>query len=736
MRNRKRGLIGVSALAMLTGLAAPALAQGEPPAPADQAAKSEEEVIVTGTRRAAKLQDVPLSITAFNAASLKALGVTEMRDISAPNFIFPEMYTTSRSYISSRGVFQEVNTIGTDSGFSVFVDGVYMGRNMAFCVDSTDLERVEILRGPQGTLWGKNTISGAMSITTKAPGPELEGNVEATYGNLGLTRVRATLNVPLVENTLAARISVQSARRDGYVKNLVGTYEDGGGINVDSIRGQLLFTPNDKFSLRLSADYLDSHNVGYAWEDETPGTGLGDTIPYTNSSNTVPQEEKRDSGVSLTGEYHFASGHTITSITAHRESRTRWLEDEDGSPVNLYASDNRDEQEFWSQELRLNSPDGERFDYVVGLYYFDQTARSDFRIPFGPAAGGPFTVRYNNIVDTTSFAAFAHANFHVTEALNLFAGIRYTEEDKDFVGSRIVAAGTFTSPVFILPPVVLAPNQPFRAAVSANEVSWTAGVQYHVTDDVMLYASVADGFKSGGFQTTNGAVVKPEYLTSYEIGVKSTLMDGKATLNVAAFYSDYTDLQVRDLVLGPPITTIFRNAASVIAKGFEVELTVRPTDNLRLNLGVGYVDSTFEKFNTRNILGTPIDAAGNHVPMTPPWTVNVGVDYDIPLAHGDLVVLHADYTWMDDHYGILDAGQNGPNFAIESYGLLNAKIGYTAEDSGWSLYLWSKNLTDETTPVDRRLLPTGFAPPAGPGTIQFATYTEPRTFGVTLEVGF
>lgn len=735
MRMKRLRLASVSVLALIAGMSATAAAQDEGASPPGAAEDTGEEVIVTGTRRAAKLQDVPIAITTFNAEALKTLGVSEMRDVSAPNFVFPEMYTTSRSYISSRGVFQEVNSIGTDSGFSVFVDGVYMGRNMAFSVDSTDIARVEILRGPQGTLWGKNTISGAMSIATTAPSQEFEGHVEATYGNLELTRIRSTLNVPIVKDLLAMRVSFQSARRDGYVKNLVGTYEDGGGIHLDSVRGQLLFTPSDNFSLRFTADYLDSRNVGYTWEDETPGLGLGDTIPHTNSSDTVPQEARRDGGASLTGEYVLPSGHTITSITAYRESRTRWLEDEDGSPANLYASDNRDEQEFWSQELRLNSPSGERFDYVLGLYYFDQTARSDYRIPFGPAAGGPFTVRYNNFVDTTSFAAFAHANYHVTDALNFFAGIRYTDEDKDFVGSRIVAAGIFESPEFILPPVTLPPNQPFKASVSASEISWTAGVQYRFSDNIMAYANVADGFKSGGFQTTNGAVVKPEYLTSYEIGLKTTLLNGAATLNIAAFYSDYTDLQVRDLVLGPPITTVFRNAASVVAKGFEVEFSARPTDNLRLNLGLGYVDSTFKSFNTRDVLGTPIDAAGNHVPMTPPWTVNLGFDYEIPLAQG-FVRLHADYTWLDDHYGILDAGQNGANFKIDAYGLVNARVGYVSEEGGWSLFLWSKNLTDEITPVDRRLLPTGFPPPAGPGTVQFATYSEPRTFGVTLEVDF
>ena len=486
---------------------------------------------------------------------------------------------------------------------------------------------------------------------------------------------------------------------------------------MNSARGQLLLTPNDAFKARLSFDYIDSDNIGYTWENVADGP-TGDTKPYTYSGDVVPLEEHEGEGISLSMDYEFENGYTLTSISAYRSDETRWLEDEDGSPLDFLNFDAQDKQENLSQELRLASPTDSNFDYILGLYYFDQEGTYDFRLPFGVDVGLVGDQLVNGSVDTTSYAVFAHANYRITDPLNIFAGVRYTDEDKDLDGVNIYVPTGF----------LFAPDSSVSGEIGSSEISWDIGVQYDIGENIMSYASVSEGFKSGGFDLFTGEKVDPEFLTAYEIGFKSTLSDGQIILNGSIFFNDYQDLQVRSL---DAVTLVSRlqNAANVETKGAELELVARPVEGLTFNVGLGYVDSEYTDFeNANDVFGATIDASGNSLPLAPEWTFNAGFDYEYILDNGGVIITQADYSYLDERYSVLDAGQNGEDFILDSIGTLNARIGYRNPGDSWELFLWSKNLTDEDKAIDRRR--------AAGLLFEFETYTEPQTYGATLKMNF
>ena len=738
-------IAAVARLAGPWGAAALAAQAGGDSTTTPRASETIDTVIVTATKREENIQDVPVAISAFSEEVLAERNVQEARDLNAPNFLFPQMYTTSRSYISVRGIFQEVNNIGFDGGFSAYLDGVYLGRNMAYDIDMAGVERVEILRGPQGTLFGKNTIGGLMNVVSKRPSQEFEGNVQAEVGNFNLTRLRGSVNLPLADDLLAARISVQKVDRDGYVKNLTGGPE-GGSIDLLSSRAQILFTPLERLEVSLSLDYLESDNIGYTSEviaSESTVPALGDDKPFTYHPNQVPVERKWDKGAALTAQYEFDNGHTLTSISGARRTRTSWVLDGDATALDFYTENLNDQQDLLSQELRLASPSGGKLDYVLGLYYYDEDADATDPIPFTALyPGGPFLVYYNTRVNTEDYAAFAHLDWHLTDALTLYGGVRYTDETKQLESERRVLPATYVIPPGFVPGLTTdgtgVPPQ-VTSQIDSEEVTWEAGVKYAFSDATMAYAEVSTGFKSGGFNIRDGATVEPEHLTAYEIGAKTTLLEGRMTFNVAAFYNDYEDLQVRSLDLTTvPITVVLHNAASVVAKGLEAEIEAIPVDNLTLHLGVGYVDSTYEDFkNVPARTGGTIDASGNELPMTPPWTINGGLRYIKPLGTG-AVVLNADANYIADRWSTLDAGQNSPTFALPSYTTVNARLGYQAANERWEVFLWGKNLADERALVDYRLTPILGASATYPNTLtlQYGTYLEPRTYGVSFAVNF
>lgn len=715
-----------------------------------------DTVTVTATKREENLQDVPISISAFSAAQIEATGSQNLQDLanSIPNLVYPSSREGGGADISIRGVFQQAQPlqIGFDNGYGVYLDGVYMGKHFSVNQDLGAIERVEVLRGPQGTLFGKNTIAGALNIVSKRPDNDFSGEVTAEIGNYDLRRLRASVNVPVVEDKLAFRLAVSGTERDGYVRNKTLGVDL---ANIDDFNGRLLvgYTPTPNTGVYLSVDHR--HSVSRHYEAENADIGFtnytGDEEPFTVYRDFVDRNDLKTFGTSLTVEHEFENGFSLTSITGYRDDKINAPRDVDGSDFGGY---NRNKmvvgQNLFTQEIRLASPEYDRFDYVAGLYYFKQANSRDeiaeVLPTWIPALVGFANFQYD--VDVESYAAFFHSNFRITDDLTLFGGLRYTDEMKELEAIQT------SDPAAILP----AFGVPFGKAdinedIQDSDISYTAGLRYQFTDDVMAYGSVATGYKSGAFNVggniTNGILandltVDPESVTSYEAGIKSRLFNGMAQLNGAVFLLNYDDLQVRvfDPTVGTIGTNVLKNAASVESKGFELELSARPTDPLLLALGIGYVDSTYDSFegvplqrpagsfgdDNDGVIDRRTDATGNRVPLAPKWTINAAVGYDVPLPNQGQWRSRLDYNYKSERYGA-DGSTNDPADLLPGYSLINVRTGYESPDANYGIYLWAKNLTDE-----RELDETRY--------IQFITsrlqqrYIEPRTYGVSVNMKF
>ena len=451
----------------------------------------------------------------------------------------------------------------------------------------------------------------------------------------------------------------------------------------------------------------------------------------------IPRESKQDQGGALTVEYKLDNGYTLTSITGARQTRVHWLEDDDNSTKDFYVEDLRTQQRLWSEEARIASPVGKLFDYVAGLYYYHEDAAYYDPIYSGVDAGGPAMHFVNDRIQTVDSAAFVHGNIHVTSQLNLFGGLRYTDETQSIIGeSQIGPASAWTYATFnttggFIAPLTLPASQ--HNSIKTDQLNWELGAEYHFTPNVMAYAKASTGFKGGGFNTSNGLAVLPEHLTAYEIGEKSTLFDKRLSLDTAVFYNDYSNLQVRsECISCVPIAIILQNAATVRAEGVDISLKAVPVDNLSIGVGIGYVDSKYVSFkNVKSVFGVIFDASGHALAQSPPWTYNAEATYSYPLANGGSLVGHVDGNYVGARYGSADGGQNSAYYALPAYSIANARFGYQAPASAWSMFVWVKNLTNVVAQTDKTYVPFSAALAEDE-----VTYNEPRTYGVTMRAKF
>ena len=499
-----------------------------------------EEILVTATRRSESMQDVPISISVVGADDITGSGANNVRDLSGlvPNFVFGQGNNEATSDISIRGIYSHVppGQVGFDQGVSVYVDGVYMGKQFASNADLGQTERVEVLRGPQGTLWGKNTVAGAVNIITRKPGNELEGGVSIDYGNRNLVHVKSDINVPLVEDRLAFRASVGHQTQDGFITNTFLNNDAPGSFEITSGRTQLRFTPSEQTTVDLNADFFTGDNIDYIFEYVSDNR-FNDDVKFTKTNDFEDYTDRELFGISLMVEHLFGNGYTVTSISGYRNDEASFGADIEGNPADIFAGVFTVKPKQFTQELRIASPAGEAYDFVAGLYYFDQEAESidvlmpGRNFPFPPAAG---SAHQSQTVDAESFAAFVHANYRLSDAATLFAGLRYTDETKKLVVDPTTCPNPITCaalrfPRFAAP--VAAPDN-----LTSKEPTWSVGLRYNVDDDVMVYGTVARGFKSAAFNKSrdpvadlaaNLLVADPEFVTNYEIGAKTEL-DGPA----------------------------------------------------------------------------------------------------------------------------------------------------------------------------------------------------------------
>jgi len=680
-----------------------------------------EEVIVTAQRRSESLIDVPTSLTSLNAQLLEASGVNRLRDIGqiVPNLIVTGPNTNGRPDYVIRGIQSGGGQPGFESAVGIYIDGVYMGRETSANPDIVDIERVEILRGPQGTLYGKNSVSGAINITTVMPGNEASAKISAEYGNYDLLRFTGSFSAPIVEDKLYAKISAFNLDRDGYTQNVFRN-ESVDNENSHGLRLHLRATPTDQLEINLTADGM--------WEDrrivfgETAVPSFSGSFvegPHTVAFDAEQTEDRAVRGLGLKMDYQFDSDYVLTFVAGLRDSEINVPGDADESPLDFAITDFQDSMEQFSAELRLTSPDTDKFNFIAGLFFYDASNTSSRDVFTGSMHPLPNLAIFNDAeVQTTSYAAFVNINYEIADRLILNLGGRLTHEKKEIVYSQ--------QPQFPLNflgfAVIDGLDDPL---LKEDNFSPSISLRYELDDDWSAYAKVSRGFKSGGWSTelisTPDVRFQSEFLTNYELGLKGVGLDNRLRVSLAAFYMDYKDLQVVQI---DPVTTfgIFTNAGSASSKGVEAEFELLATKGLLLSGGFGYTDATFDEFENCSGPGVDDNCNGNRLTRAPKYTANVSAQYTFELGDGELV-MRGGYAYRGD---LFFNAQNTLNSLNDSYGILKARISYNTEH--WELSVWGENLTDKE-------YFNGIAA-ANPIGDSIVVYGNPRTYGVKATVRF
>ncbi|MDA5192566.1 TonB-dependent receptor [Govanella unica] len=719
-----------------------------------------EEIVVTARRRAESIQTVPVAVAAFSSENLEMRSITDIANLSS---VAPNLYVSSgpsggaaTASFFIRGIGQIDFVPTTDPGVGVYLDGVYIARQTGNVLDLLDPERVEVLRGPQGTLFGRNTIGGAISITSKRPTGDFSGKLEATGGNYNHYELKGYVEFPLVAEKLAGSVSVARRAQDGYGKRLL-TGEDMGDQDVWSGRAVLNWTANDNLTVFLTADgtrrdeHAYPHQAIAIVEGDDNFSGLrafdafvasppppyGFGLPYLTPSATcppfpAPATKCTSPFVSHGGYDSLATGPNVSkldvwgisgtvdwtsdlvsvkSITAYRHQKDQSGVDYDGSPLRIAEQFTKFDSTQFSQEFQVYGKIGARTDWLVGAYYARETSDILFDAAFLRPAIGP-EIQLRSHLKTNNYAAFASVTVGLTEALSITGGLRYSRDKKTFTDrpdflanpyldgapSSVYAAGVIDVPGVGLIPAFLSSGTTLTAHGSWDEFSPKASVEYRALESVFLYASWSRGYKSGSF---NGRALTaspgplpydPETVTAYELGAKFDFLDNRVRLNMAAFQTDYNNIQVTVLISdGPIVNTPTVNAGKARIRGFEAELQAMPVQNLRIDGSLGYVDAKFLSLNPPSsfphaLLPFNTDAS---FAQTPEWTANLGVQYDFPLGSIGSLTLRGDLIYRSRIY------PNVPNIEAvveKSLTLLNARATYQSPDENWQLAVYGTNL--------------------------------------------
>lgn len=684
-----------------------------------------EEIVVMARQREENIQEVPISMSAVSGNTLKAARIDTLQEIeySVPNLIFGETGTSGETHVGLRGIGDFSRNIGFDTRVGVYIDGVFAGQSLAVDQGLVDVAQVEVLRGPQGTLFGKNSSSGVINIISKKP--ELEessgefqiggGNYENIYGS-------AIVNLPLGEKA-AARFSVVAQNQDGYVENLA-TEKDLLSNDHLTARGRIRVIPNENLDVVLSFDVRDQDNDILFLEPEPEFEMVAN--PAAAERFVVDQDgplidDNDDWGVGLNMDYDFGDGYVLTSITGYRKSKRRVGSDEDATGVYaLHVKFFEDEFKHFTQELRLASPGDRDFRYVIGGYYFWQKGTQFRDVVIGPGFGAPadtLAARSEGEVKTKSWAAFVNANYDITHRLTLSGGLRFTNEKKDTDLTQ-----------FSLPAFGLANFDNFVDDFSEDSLTATANLTYALTDSANAYFTYSRGQKSGGWNVdfvgdVSALPFSEETVDSFEIGVKSDLLDKRLRLNLSAFYAEYSDFQVFQFQFtGVTTNLIVSNAASVTTQGFEAEGVAYLTDDFEVAFGLGYADAEFDDFPGGAVdgMGQPVNVAGNALPRAPKLTGSITGTYTFDIA-GMEGRARLNYTYRSKQYF------NPDNVAEQKgYGLLNASIDLDINET-WSVAIWGRNITDTEYRTNRGVSFLG---------VPFSLFAQPRTYGGELTVRF
>jgi len=721
-----------------------------------------ESVVVTATRREERLQNVPVSVSAYSQQTLQRLQLNNVHGLErvTPSLSLSRVNSDRTSVIATiRGLVQTDQLTPTDPAVGFYIDGVYVARGTGTNAALVDLERVEVLRGPQGTLFGRNTIGGAINLVPNKPNDTFGGWMELGGGNYDTIHAAGVLNLP-VSDTVAMRLTVSHDSHSAFAHSSLSGAPLAD-MNSDFVRLQIRYRPNDKWDFLLAGDYTHSSYAG-EWT-----TGFGSTVatPAATLAQVTPYEVDRFSRkppvnfvgpfngwgsgaeLTITGDLGFG---TFRSISAYRTAAKHYTNvDLDGIPFDILAQpDGASYQREYSQEVQLfGKAFDNRLDWIVGGYYFHERGydhTTQLSSAPQPTPANFAMNRAQSLAWNTSYAAYAQATFNITQALRLTAGVRYTLDNRRVtVQNAAVFYPSFAFDACTVAGAGPAPNCDFSPpSKNFSYIPFTVGLDYKI-QDTLLYAKFSRGFRSGGFNVrpsgfgqagVNAAVsistpFLPEQVNSYEIGAKSDLLDHHLRINIDAYQADYNNIQLTQLIASPPPATTVsftKNAGTARIRGIEAEVTA-VIGNLTLGASGSVLDAKYLSI----LPGVTGVTTSSHFQFVPDWSYSLSADYAIPVNYGSWN-LHLDWNAKGREYFTI-VPPNNPAAQQPSFGLLNTSVNLDLAAHPIRLTVWCLNLLDQKYIV-RGLLLAGAAP--GSSTIIMGFPGDPRTFGATVRYTF
>ena len=727
-----------------------------------------QEIVVTAQKREQNLQDVPVSITAMTEYELQTKGISTIVDLekSTPNAQFRASRATNSTLTAYiRGVGQQDPLWGFEPGVGVYVDDVYYARPQAAVMDVFDVERIEVLRGPQGTLYGKNTVGGAIKYITKKMSGEPEAKIKVAAGDYDQRDLIVSGELPIAADRLYVGGAVARLKRDGY-----GTVRTGYDINTGTFNDSVENYNKDVLVYRLSAEYTPTENffVRFALDktdDESnqlcgsqssptllthPATGQPITNPggvYDGDCGTTHLSNVENEGYSITAQYDVSQALSVKYIFADREGETEQFIDFESTPLDAFDVPAKYADEQQSHELQVNYT-ADRYALVGGIYYFQGNSAGAFDVVLnGPAyfTGTHLDLAIGGDVDTESLSGYFNGSYDITDTVTLTAGLRVTKDDKNsnihrlfyltsnsFPYTTTQGSGfTYGDPADDL---LLAVNTDIgddEARESWSELSPSVKLDWNVTDDIMLYLSYAEGFKSGGFDMRGNASLNPNVADGYdpetvqtiEAGIKSQLLDDRLRLNFTVFDMDYEDMQLTVQTAQPPpvfFSSDVVNAGTAEIKGFEVEALAQFTDNLSANLAIGHMNAELIE-----VISAGVDVSDSWEMLNAPdWAGQIGFTYETEFFDTGTLLLNTTFSYRD-------ASRNFNNVTCscdqqDAYDLWDASANWYSGDGHWIVNLYLKNIGDEEYKTGGYNLGSG----------ELAFYGPPRTWTAAVSYQF
>lgn len=746
-----------AAIAMATAVTSPVvIAQSE------ETRFALEEVVVTARRRSESLQNVPIAVTALSGDALKLRGAADITELaqSVPSVTLePSRATNSTLTAFIRGVGQQDPLAGYEQGVGLYLDDVFLARPQAAVLDIYDVERIEVLRGPQGTLYGRNTVGGAIKYVTRRLSDEFSGSLKGTYGSYDQVDLVGTVSVPLGDSFRVGG-SVASFQRDGYGENKT-TGDDQYDKDILAYRLSAEWLPTDNILVRFSYDDTQDDSSAVAGYRPFPGAvsgapvlndiydttaGASDNISTAgiNGNNEVQAE-----GWMLGVDWNLGDHWTFRSITADREDYTESVIDFDSLAVDDFDAPVIYDNDQFSQEFQLLF-NGDKMNLVTGFYYIDAEASNDFDVVLGQlgraAYGSELTAYTGGQVDTESWSVFADLTWNFTDRLSVAVGGRYTEDKRSadvFRGSYLGAGG---SPFFGNDDaVLLAVTSDYEAERTFYDFSPRINVSYLWTDDITVYGGYSQGFKAGMFDPRGANLVTPaveegvdpEQLDSYELGFKSVYWDGRAITNIALFYSEYTDMQVPGSVgidtngdgINDDFVGTLTNAGEAEISGIEIEGNFLFTENFSMQVAASFLNADIKEWIVNDV-----DVSDQReIQNTPEEMAYIGFTYNTMVMNGALT-LNANWSYKGD---ITQFEAPAPILDQDAYDMINASVVWISGSESWLLGLFGKNLTDEEIKTAGYCFGSGGCPSTlGLEDNTTIFYAPPLTISATVEYRF